>query len=350
MKKYVILVLVLLAAGILAEPALAQRAGSRGRRPGKGSPRGDCLKKLDLTGEQQAAINGIREGAKQAAQDAETPEGKHRVWKRAEEAIKGQLTDEQAEKLEKCRKKTDRRPGKGSPRGDCFKKLKLTEKQQAAIDAIRKRARQAADTPREKRRVWRRAQEAIEAELTNEQAEELEKCKKRGRRQGRGPHHRGRDCFEKLDLTEEQQAAIDAIRKRAKQAAQDAETPEGKRRGRVWKGVHEAIKAELTKEQLEELEKCRKKDRRQGKGPHHQDCFKKLNLTEEQQAVIDAIRKKARQAAQDAETREEKQQIRRRADEAIKAGLTEEQLKELEKCRERPRPKLMKRQRQKAKP
>ena len=90
--------------------------------------------------------------------------------------------------------------------------------------------------------------------------------------------------------------------------------------------------------------------RRQGQGPHHRgrDCLKKLDLTEEQQAAIDAIRKRAGQAAQGAQTPEEKQQIRRRADEAIKAGLTEEQLEELEKCRQRPRPRRMRRQRRKS--
>ena len=124
--------------------------------------------------------------------------------------------------------------------------LDLTEEQQAAIEEIRDNAReaaQAAETPEARREILQAAHEEILAVLTAEQLEKLEQLRARvwqGKAGPWGPRG-GREymawLFGALDLTEEQQAAIEQIREDAIAAAQDAETPEAKRQ--IMQAAHE---------------------------------------------------------------------------------------------------------------
>jgi len=107
----------------------------------------------------------------------------------------------------------------------------------------------------------------IEAVLTEEQIEALEQLQSRDP-WGRGGPGRGypgigpRGRFggpegippglEILDLTEEQKAAIEAIREKARTDAAEAETREARRE--IMQATHEEIIALLTEEQIEALE------------------------------------------------------------------------------------------------
>ena len=345
MKKYGILLVVLLTTVVLVGSAMAGRGragrGKIGRMRGMGPQRVDCFKKLDLTEEQQAKIDSLRAAAKEAAKDAETREERQRIFRRMRNAIEGVLTEEQLAELKECREQHRGRRGgphgvgPGGPQGfDCFRQLDLTEEQQAKIDSLRAAAREAAkdaETREERQQIFKRMRNAIEGVLTEAQLAELKECREQHRGRHGGPL--GFDCLKQLDLTEEQQAKIDSLRAAAREAAKDAETRE--ERQRIFKRMHNAIKDVLTEEQLAELKECRERHGGRRGGPHRADCFKQLDLTEEQQAKIDSIRAAAREAAQDAETREERQQIFERMRNAIEDVLTEEQLAKLEKCRER---------------
>ena len=272
MKKYGILLVVFLTTVVLAGSALAGKDndGPRRRRgtdgPGRhwdkdgpghhsGPGRSDCLKRLDLSEEKQAEIDSLRTAAREAAKDAETREQRREIYERMQEAIKAELTEDQLAELEKCRERGKGR-GKGPRHGDCLKKLDLTEEQQAAIDGIKQRARNAAkdaESRQQRREIYERAHEAMKGELTEDQRAELERCRQRDRGRNRPGHRLG--CMEELDLTADQQAAIDRIRDRAMNAARDAETREARRE--IFERMHEAIKAELTEDQRAELEECK---------------------------------------------------------------------------------------------
>jgi len=269
MKKYGILLVVLLTTVVLAAPAMAGRDnhGPRHRRdnngpgrhwdndgPGRhrGPGRSDCLKRLDLTEDQQAAIDAmqaaidaIKQRARNAAKDAETPEQRRKIYERAHEAIKGELTEDQLAELEKCRER-GRGPGKGPRHGDCLKKLDLTEDQRAELEKCRERGKG-------RRRGPRQGDCMKKLNLTEDQRAELEECRERGRGRNRPGHRLG--CMEELDLTEDQQTAVDRIRERAMNAARDAETREDRRA--IFEDMHEAIKGQLTEDQLADLEKCK---------------------------------------------------------------------------------------------
>ena len=71
--------------------------------------------------------------------------------------------------------------------------------------------------------------------------------------------------LEALDLTEEQQAAIEQIRAEAREAVQAAETRQARRE--IMQAAHEEILAVLTAEQLEQLEQTRAQTRENRVGP-----------------------------------------------------------------------------------
>jgi Spy/CpxP family protein refolding chaperone len=310
---------------------------------------------LDLTEEQQAAIEEIRDNARQAAQEAETPEARREILQAAHEEILAVLTAEQLEKLEQLRARVwQGRGGPNGPRGNreymgwLCGALDLTEEQEAAIEEIRDSAREAAqdaETAEARREIIQAAHEEILALLSPEQLEQLEQLRAkmwqgRGGPGGpRGNREFGAWLCGALDLTEEQQAAIEDIRADAVEAAQDAETPEARRE--IMQAAHEEILAVLTAEQLEKLEQLRAKVWHGKGGPwgprggreYMAWLFGALDLTEEQQAAIEQIREDAIEAAQAAETPEAKRQIMQAAHEEILAVLTAEQLEKLEQLR-----------------
>ncbi len=115
-----------------------------------------------------------------------------------------------------------------------------------------------------------------------------------------------------LDLTDEQKEAITALVEESREK------------------LRADIKAVLTPEQVEKLQKLREDD-----AAHK---FAALDLTEEQQAVIAEIRENARTEAEAVETREARHEIMQAAHEEVLTVLTDEQIEKLEQLREeRPR-------------
>lgn len=338
MKKYGMLLIVVLTIGLLAESATAERGRSRGKGRGPVMKHPRQAPEGGLTEDQTAQIDAIREAAKKAMEAAETKEERRAIMQKMREDMRALMkTMRSAEGAHEDgdRRRTRSRRRRGGR--DCMSKLNLTEEQKAAIDGIRRRARQATQDsghPEQRGQMRKRVNSAIMAELTDKQREQLEKCREKGKGRSK-PGRRHGDCLRKLDLSEEQQAGIDAIRERAKRAAHDAEDREA--RSAIMKRAQEAINAKLTEEQLEQLEKCRKKDKGDDKQGRRQrgDCIGKLDLTPEQEAAIAALRERAKRAAEGVDSREERRAIMKRMHEAIKGKLTPEQLEELEKCRKR---------------
>ena len=254
MKKLLLVAAVVVVA---SAPALAGRNARTGRgdpgaktqqtRTSKGNPAGQQQRQaetqriheaawahmawlcgaLDLTEEQQAAIEEIRDNAREAAQAAETPEARREILQAAHEEILAVLTPEQLEQLEQLRAQMwQGRGGPGGPRGNrefgawLCGALDLTEEQQAAIEEIRDNAReaaQAAETPEARREILQAAHEEILAVLTAEQLEKLEQLRARvwqGKAGPWGPRG-GREymawLFGALDLTEEPEQTMKAL-------------------------------------------------------------------------------------------------------------------------------------------
>jgi Spy/CpxP family protein refolding chaperone len=205
--------------------------------------------------------------------------------------------------------------------------LDLTDEQKEAITALVKesRAKLHAD---------------IEAVLTSEQVEELQKLRDDGAAR----------AFAALDLTEEQQVAIAEIRENARVDAEAAKTREARRQ--IMQAAHEEVLSVLTDEQIEKLQKRRTRAPwgRGGPGRGHVGIGPRgpyagpdgpltaLDLTEEQQVAIAEIRENARVDAEAAETREARRQIMQAAHEEVLSVLTDEQIEKLEELQEeRPR-------------
>ena len=223
---------------------------------------------LDLSEEQQALIEEIRENAREAAEAAETPEARREIMQTAHEEIMAVLTEEQLDKLEQMRARLWQ--GKAGPWGPrsgreymawLFAALELSKQQQASIEEIRENAREAAEaakTPEARREIIQAAHQEIMAILTEVQLEKLEQIRARlwqGRGGPWGPGG-GREymawLFGALELSEQQQALIEEIRENAREAAEAAATPEARRQ--IIQAAHQEIMAVLTDEQIEQLE------------------------------------------------------------------------------------------------
>ena len=85
----------------------------------------------------------------------------------------------------------------------------------------------------------------IKAVLTPEQIEKLQQMRDDGAIRG----------FAALDLTEEQKAAIEEIREKARTDAEAAETRQARRE--IMQAAHEEVLSVLTEEQIEKLEQLR---------------------------------------------------------------------------------------------
>jgi Spy/CpxP family protein refolding chaperone len=239
-KRYILLLLLTL--GLVIGSAFARnRYRMRpGPRPRPMSVR-YCLTQLDLTPEQIAEIQAIRQAALEALREAETPEEARAIIEQMHEAIKAVLTEEQLAALKECL-----RPNKPA---SCWSQLDLTEEQIAAIDAIRDAAMEAlkqAQTPQEARDIIDAMHQDIEAVLTEEQLAALRECLR--------PRMR-LNCLDQIGLTDEQIAAIEAIRQAAMEALKDAETREEVRE--IMDQMYQDIMAVLTDDQLAALQECR---------------------------------------------------------------------------------------------
>ena len=107
-----------------------------------------------------------------------------------------------------------------------------------------------------------------------------------------------------LDLTDEQKEVITKLVEESREK------------------LHADIKAVLTPEQVEKLQKLREDE--------VAHAFAALDLTEEQQAAIAEIRENAKIDAEAAETREARREIMQTAHEKILSILTDEQIEKLE--------------------
>jgi Spy/CpxP family protein refolding chaperone len=233
--------------------------------------------------------------------------------------------------------------------------LELTDEQKETITTIveESRAKLHAD---------------IEAVLTVEQVEKLEQSRESmptgpGRPgigyPGVGPRGPlgGPDgippALEALDLTEEQNTSIEAIREKARTDAEAAETWQARRD--IMQAAHDEILALLTEEQIEKLEQLRENTPWGPGGPGRgypgvgprgplggpdgiPPALEVLDLTEEQNTSIEAIREKARTDAEAAETWQARRDIMQAAHDEILALLTDEQIEALEQsCPRAPR-------------
>ena len=181
--------------------------------------------------------------------------------------------------------------------------------------------------------------EDIEAVLTDEQLEKLQQLR----------DHEVKRPFEALDLTEEQKAAVEEIREKAKTDAEAAETREA--RQEIRQAAREEILSVLTEEQIAKLEQLRE-ERPRGRGRPGKGrigigprgpfggpdgpppVFEELDLTEEQKAAIKEIHEQAKTDAEAAETRQARREIMQAAHEEVLSVLTEEQIEKLEQLRE----------------
>ena len=201
----------------------------------------------------------------------------------------------------------------------CVGELDLTEEQIAEITAIHQAAMEElkqAETPEEARAIIEQTHQAIKEVLTPEQLVVLQECL-----QPKKPV----TCMDQIGLTLEQKEAINAIRKAGEEALKEAKTPEEARA--IIEQMHQAIENTLTEEQLEALRECIRP-----KKPVN--CMDQIGLTPEQEDQMDAIRRDAMELLETAETREEIREIMNQMHEDLMSVLTDEQLAELQECRD----------------
>ena len=209
-------------------------------------------------------INEIRELARIEAQAAETAEARREIMETAREAIMAILTPEQIELLEQARTKIrenrSRRARSGYDRVyGVLWTLELSDEQQALIKDLLELGRaeaQAAETPEARREAMENTHEAVMGVLTPEQLEQLEQIRAEkqerqggllGNREGMPP------IFGALELTEEQEIAIQAIYEAARELAAAEDSIEA-RRLIMQEAQEEVMTTVLTEEQIQQIE------------------------------------------------------------------------------------------------
>jgi periplasmic protein CpxP/Spy len=205
-------------------------------------------------------------------------------------------------------KRGGRRPGGDRKMPD----IGLTEAQKTEIEAIRKAAMakiKDAD-PKDRRAIYIKMREDIQAKFTKDQLAKLKAARQRG----------GSDRPD-LKLTEEQKKKMAAIRKAAGAKLKDAKPAE---RQAIMEGMRKQFEALLTPEQLKKLKEARQGQRR---------GMPDIGLTDEQKTKIDAIRKRAMEASK-GKKGEERKAIMEKMQKAIHALLTPEQVEKLKKARQ----------------
>jgi len=243
MKKHWIL-LAILTLGLLSGTAFARnRQGRRGYRPLPPPSIAVCFEEAGVTQDQIDLMNAIRQDAVEALKEAETREEARAIIEQMRDDMKSILTEEQLAAIAECRR--PQRPI------TCMDQLDLTQDQIEAIDAIREAAMEAlkeAETPQEARDIIEQMHQDIEDVLTDEQLAALRECLRPKKLV---------NCMDKIDLTPEQIAVIDAIREIAMEDVKEAESREEVRQ--ILDQMYQDIMDVLTDEQLEALQECRQR-------------------------------------------------------------------------------------------
>lgn len=219
---------------------------------------------IELTEEQEALINEIRELARVEAHAAETPQARREIMETARAAIMAVLTPEQIELLEQARttirENRIRRARSGYDRSyGVLWTLELSDEQQALIKELIELGRteaQAAETPEARREIMENTHEAVMSVLTPEQLEQLEQIraeKQEGRGGLLGNQEGTPPIFGALELTEEQKIAIQAIYEAARELAAAEDSIEA-RRLIMQEAQEEVMTTVLTDEQIEQIE------------------------------------------------------------------------------------------------
>jgi len=235
-RKWIIAVVVLLAAGIATPTLLAAGKGSGRHEPGKWAMEehhraaGGMFRQLDLSDQQRQAVREIMEAARQQARGVEDPQQRREIMHEAFGKIKQDvLTDPQREKLQESWKRYRRGGREWKARHPLagvhlFRQLDLTDQQREAAKEIMATARQQAqgvEDPQQRREIIRQAFAKIKQDvLTDQQREKLEKiwtCRAEAWRRQGGRHGRWPGVLRALDLTQQQREAIGQIMKEARQ-------------------------------------------------------------------------------------------------------------------------------------
>ncbi len=130
-------------------------------------------------------------------------------------------------------------------------------------------------------------------------------------------------CMVQIGVTQDQLAAIEALRKAAIQALKEAETREEARQ--IIEQLRQDIRSVLTEDQLVALAECMRPAR-------PVTCMEQLDLTQDQIEAIDAIREAAMEAIRQATDPQAVRDIIEQMHQAIEDELTDEQLAKLRLC------------------
>ena len=241
----------------------------------------------------------------------------------------GLTADQQEQVRQKLKASRDERKNYQQEHGEQLKALR--EEMRKARESGDKDAIKAAAA---KMKKHREALQQMGANLDTQLADVLteEQMKKfKALRARRGPQRRPGasllGALRRLDLTEEQRGKVKKIMAEAKAKAKEAESAEDKQK--IMSAATENIRKDvLTEAQRKKLAELRDKPAR---GGARGGMFKGLDLTEEQQKKIDAIRAAGRKKVQEADGREAKRAAQRAMREQVNAVLTEQQREKLKK-------------------
>jgi Spy/CpxP family protein refolding chaperone len=246
MKKHRILLVVLALSLVFGVAVARDRRGERRpSEPPRLSKVRDCMDKIGLTQEQLDAMEAIRQAAMDAIREAESPTQAREIIEQLRVDLLAVLTEEQLAALEECRQQNRSRYRSGN----CMDQLDLTEKQIAEMNAIRQAAMDAireAECPVNASAIFEEMQQLIEEVMTEEQLAAYRECIR--------PRLR-LNCMENIGLTEEQIAAMHALREAAIAALEEAQGQEEVRA--IMDQLYEDMMSLLTDEQLAALENCR---------------------------------------------------------------------------------------------
>jgi Spy/CpxP family protein refolding chaperone len=220
------------------------------------------LQDLNLTDEQEAKIADVRKECRPEVEKAAKELAA--VVKEELDKIRKVLTPEQQEKLRAMKEERKERQFEGlCERVAHLRELDLTEGEVAKIADIRKECRPKIE----------KAMEGLRGTLTAEQRQARVEALKAGKRRS--------EVLAALKLTDEQKQKVQAV---------------GKEVGALVREEMAQVRDVLTAEQKEKLLELKdeRKDRVRDRMAHRIANAKELNLTEEQKAQIQEIRKEYR--------------------------------------------------------
>ena len=143
---------------------------------------GNCMQQLNLSAEQKATIEALRQQAMSDAEAAETREAKLEIIEKLNQDVMNVLDPNQVIQLRACRENSKMILSRFLAKFEkCLMQLELTEEQEASIQTIRMEARKdfiEAKTAEERRNVLKQMREDIIGILDEEQAVQFQKCHK----------------------------------------------------------------------------------------------------------------------------------------------------------------------------